>query len=170
MSIAKHKLRPVVVADGIGYVSINKNASKTALIDSEDVDKVSLYNWYYDGTHGYISCTQKTVGDIRYLHHLIMGKPPTGMVIDHINKNKLDNRKTNLRFATKRQNGLNANLSKRNPSGHVGVVWRKREKRWSAGISIGGINKHLGYFNDIKEAIKVREEAVLAYFKVKGNL
>ena len=76
--------------------------------------------------------------------------------IDHINGIRNDNRKENLRLATHAQNGQNGKISKRNTSGHPGVYWHSRDKRWTASIGVNGKLTNLGYYID-------KESAILAY-------
>lgn len=84
---------------------------------------------------------------------------PDGMVIDHINHNPSDNRIQNLRLATLSDNSKNMRLSEINKSGHHGVYFCKRRKKWAAQMKIDGVNRHLGYFSDIDEAIDKRKLA-----------
>lgn len=85
---------------------------------------------------------------------------PTGdrRLVDHKNGNALDNRKENLRVATKQQNNANRGLLINNKSGYKGVSWRQLSKRWCAFISVNNKSKFLGSF-------KIKEEAARAYDK-----
>ena len=76
---------------------------------------------------------------------------PTGD-IDHVNRDKLDNRIRNLRLATPSQNGANTAVKSRNTSGFKGVTWHKSCKKWQAAIKVAGKNIHLGLWDDPKEA------------------
>jgi len=79
--------------------------------------------------------------------------------IDHINRIRDDNCWTNLRTATRIQNSRNMGKSPRNKSGTTGVYWSKYHQKWTAQI----LKKHLGFFTDKDEAIKVRKAAELKY-------
>lgn len=81
----------------------------------------------------------------------ISGSWPTDE-IDHINGDKSDNRKDNLRAATHSENGRNKKISSRNTSGAKGVHWFDRTQKWSAHLNIGGRQTTLGYFDTIAEA------------------
>jgi len=81
---------------------IIKISNQDVLIDDEDFDKVSQYNWYI-AKHGYVRMTNRSK---TYLHHLIIGKK-SGLVVDHIDRNKLNNKKENLRHVTRAQNNAN---------------------------------------------------------------
>lgn len=92
--------------------------------------------------------------------------------IDHINSNPLDNRKSNLRIATPLQNAQNRVSKKNGTSQYLGVcsVKRKSGNKWMASIKVGGKNKHLGSFDDEKEAAIARDKATLEHFGIKGKL
>lgn len=131
------------------------------VIDTEDIHKVSGRRWFIK--EGKYLCTQPRFGGrLIRLHELIMGKK-TGFVIDHINGNRWDNRKKNLRYATKQQNNINARISKTNTSGHKGVSFNKKLQKWQAYINFNG-RIHLGFFEDKDEAIEVRTKAEDKYF------
>ena len=84
---------------------------------------------------------------------------------DHINGNRLDNRKQNLRTATRHQNAMNQGIAKNNTSGKTGVHWHSNINKWIANIGYGNKLVHLGYFDDYDEAVKERERAEIKYFK-----
>jgi hypothetical protein len=98
------------------------------------------------------------------LHRFILGEPAEGYVIDHINRDGLDNRVCNLRFATFSQNNMNKGVPKNNTSGCTGVGWHKTEGKWRARIKINGKSIELGHFVQKKDAIKARKQAEMKYF------
>tara|TARA_R110000824_G_scaffold396554_1_gene598108 strand:- start:1212 stop:1535 length:324 start_codon:yes stop_codon:yes gene_type:complete len=81
---------------------------------------------------------------------------PKGMQVDHINRNPLDNRKSNLRICTNAENSYNTGPQKNNTSGYKGVSWRKDAKKWTAYIGHAP-KSHLGYFDTPEEAAKARD-------------
>jgi len=97
-----------------------------------------------------------------YLHRLawyfMTGEMPTHQ-IDHINRDRADNRYTNLRELTNYENNLNKGLTKRNKTGTTGVHLVKRTGKYMASIQREGKNKHLGTFKTKEEAIKARQDA-----------
>ena len=98
---------------------------------------------------------------------------PVGIIIDHINRNGLDNRKANLRFATAAQNGWNCrrNVST-DSSKYKGVAWNKEVKKWRVILGYKGERKFLGYFEDEKTAAKAYDRAAENYhgeFAVLNN-
>ncbi len=128
--------------------------------DLEDYNKVIKYSWWTD-KDGYISTQHKGV-NIK-LHQLIM---PTidNLIVDHIDRNKLNYRKNNLRLVSIKENNFNKSLDKRNKSGVTGVFWSKRNSKWKAKI---GFNKqciHLGFFTNLNDAVLARLKAEIRYF------
>ncbi len=100
-------------------------------------------------------------GRINYqnvLAHRVAWKWMTGedaLVIDHDDRDGLNNKWNNLRNVNQGINCKNQKLYSNNTSGHVGVLWQKSSRKWKAQIS----HKVIGYFDDIESAIKAREEA-----------
>lgn len=91
----------------------------------------------------YITQYDKETGRTKSLHRIVWesvhGPIPSGMVIDHINGDKHDNRLENLRLCTTAQNLANAKLSSRNTSGIKGVSWNSKKSRWDAKIMADGV-------------------------------
>lgn len=83
---------------------VSKGLSYQTWISASDLEKVSKYRWYLTG-NGYAISWIK--GKRLRMHHLIIGKPPKDKETDHINRNRLDNRKENLRFVSRSVNGQN---------------------------------------------------------------
>lgn len=95
-----------------------------------------------------------------YLAHRVLFAMKTGdwpEYVDHINGNRADNSDTNLRQATKVENGCNAAMPHTNTSGHIGVSWNGRDKRWTAYITMHQKRKALGNFKTIDEAVECRK-------------
>lgn len=111
-------------------------------------------------THGYITVA---IDKRRcYAHRVIWimhnGDIPEGMVIDHINGEKDDNRLENLRCITKRDNHRHrAKLNKNNKSGHPNVFWDERNNQWKVSFNI-----QVGRFDDLDEAVIASEQAKAA--------
>jgi hypothetical protein len=94
---------------------------------------------------------------------LAYGRWPVGF-IDHINRNRSDNRLENLREATPQQNARNRSPGPLNPSGVPGVFWDKRRRRWVACIGLHGRSRHLGAFKILDDAIAVRIDAERTHY------
>lgn len=82
--------------------------------------------------------------NITILLHRFITNTAKGMVVDHINKNTLDNRKSNLRVVTQSQNAMNQKT--RDGQKYKGICFYHKLGKWMAGIKINGKRKHLGYF------------------------
>jgi hypothetical protein len=101
----------------------------------------------------------------RYFAHRLAYKMVHGIdpeCVDHINGDKLDNRISNLRNCTFKQNSANTKKSSRNTSGYKGVFWRKGKNRFVARIKIDGKTKCLGSFEKAEDAYRVYVEAFSA--------
>jgi len=139
-----------------------------AQIDIEDFQRVSQYNWT-QGKLGYVrTCIE---GVDTYLHRFIM-QPASNELVDHKNKNTLDNRKSNMRVATKSQNAMNSKTQSNNTSGCRGVYYaRDMWSYWVAYINVNGKKIQLIKTKDKNKAIKARKLAEEKYFgEYKNNL
>lgn len=147
---------------GNGTTELLTSKSETILIDSEDYDKVKDYCWSR-GAVGYAVARDSDIDAPSLMHRLIMN-PCKDEVVDHMNHNKLDNRKKNLRLCEQRHNARNTVTPSDNTSGHKGVYWNKEKRKWN--VKIGYENKSIdyGYFDSIEEAIKKRAEVEEFYF------
>lgn len=107
----------------------------------------------------------------RIIWMMKVGSIPEGMVIDHINHNKSDNRLSNLRLVAVETNNRNAPMRADNTSGVTGVNWNERAKKYQATISISGKRKSLGYFSSLHSAKAARKNAELevGYHKNHGS-
>jgi hypothetical protein len=83
-----------------------------------------------------------------------------GGEIDHINRDKTDNRISNLRVVNRRENILNRGMQKNNTSGHTGVYWRKESKKWTTSYTVSKKQIHIGYFVNVEEAVAARAAAL----------
>lgn len=143
---------------------LNGSRGGFAIIDDGDYELVSKRKWHMV-SRGYVKSNHYAGGgkanqmtETVSLHRFIM-HPPTGVVVDHVNGDKLDNRRSNLRLCSQKNNTRNAKLSKRNTSGYKGVFWASHANLWR--VRVG--NKHVGYFKNKIEGAK-------AYNKVAQEL
>lgn len=137
------------------------------LIDNEDSHLLTGLSLFID-SHGYVKARSKRNNSKRKtlsIHRIVMGLP-IGKQIDHINMDKLDNRKKNLRVCTNQQNCMNRAIFKNNTSGYKGVVQDKRKKieTWIAIIRVNYQRKALGSYLNKKEAALVYNKAAKKYF------
>lgn len=88
--------------------------------------------------------------------------PPS--LVDHADRDRLNDRWSNLRLANNSQNGINAKPPTNNTSGVTGVSWVKRNSRWLAYITVNYRRVYVGMFADIESAIAARRAAELHHF------
>lgn len=117
-----------------------------------------------DASTGYLNVNirKKKYHAHRIAWFLHCGEMPK-LQIDHIDHNKLNNKITNLREVTHRENSLNRGINKNNTSGTVGVIWCKRDSKWRVSIRVNYKKIHLGHFFIKEEAIKARRHAERIY-------
>jgi len=133
------------------------NNKGITFIDDEDYEWLNQYKWQLTDT-GYAKMALK--GKTKRMHRFIM-KEPDGLQIDHIDGNKLNNQKSNLRFATKSQNAMNSKNRINTTSKFKGVSkWRNK---WFVKIQLNKKQYYLGVFKDENEAAE-------AYNKVAKEL
>lgn len=94
---------------------------------------------------------------------------PKHLVIDHIDKNGLNNSKDNLRLVTESQNRANITKQSKN-SGYKGVHWGKKERKWKAQIGFQGVNYYLGCFDNILDAARKYDEYAIKFFGDHSSL
>lgn len=149
-------------------ITLTKN--KSALVDNEDFEWLNKINWQYCGGYAYHQARKKE--NRTNMHRLIAKhykiKIPPKFEMDHFNREKLDNRKKNLRVVSRSINQWNRGLNKNNKTGFIGVSFVQRYKKWQATIYVKGRNLNLGHFSNIKKAIIARKEAV-NHFRKEGG-
>lgn len=137
---------------------INYDEKARAIIDLDDVEKCKPYKWVIR-TDGYVST--KMDGKGIKLHRFI-ANTSKGMHTDHVNRNKLDNRKSNLRICTQSENNKNKNTYKNNLTGRRGV-----ELRWNkflVYLTYNGVKNYIGMFENFNDAVLARENAEIKYY------
>ena len=132
---------------------------KKVLIDDEDYQKINNHKWYVWGDYNTIYSNFD--GKTHILSRFLLNAPKDKMV-DHINRNRLDNRKSNLRFCNRSQN--NANSFSKNKNGYRGVYKYSHFPAYYAEIRVKKKKVYLGYFRDIKEAASAYNTAAKEYY------
>lgn len=143
---------------------IKSNPIAETKIDIEDIDKIKNFRWCKD-YNGYVKNS-----DQKYLHRVIMDE--SILFVDHINGDKLDNRKNNLRICSNADNLKNrVKLPSNNTSGILGVRYRADRNKWYAEIQCNRQRIRLGSYIDKEDAIKARLIAEYKYFgKYKSKI
>ena len=139
---------------GIGYT----NNDKIFFFDLEDYDKIKNYCWHI--VKGY--AVAKINGHTVSMHRMILDVSGEN-IVDHINHNTFDNRKSNLRICTNSDNSANTKISVKNTSGAKGVDLRSNGK-YTAYITKDNIRYWLGTYDTVKEASDVYDRKALEFF------
>lgn len=139
-----------------------------AVVDDEDADSLSGWKWSARtsrwGPYAVRAETEDGKNRYIYMHRVIVGAI-SGQVVDHINRNTLDNRKENLRICTTTQNAQNAKSHSDSVSPYKGVSPNsKKGKPWVSQICIRGKQTRLGVFNTQEEAARAYDAVAVAEF------
>lgn len=158
--------RPVFIPVGpsIAYVE-SPNGDMWSLIDRDCSEMAGMWNWKFNlkkstGTC-YVERTVRNGQKFGYvsLAQAVIGTPPDGMQVDHVNGVTTDNRRSNLRFATLSQQHQNQRINSANTSGMKGIHWMKCRGKWQVYINKNKRKIHLGLYSDIESALAARREA-----------
>ena len=145
---------------------IKLTKDRCAIVDDTDYNWLNQWKWLVD-SKGYAVRHEprqkdKTRGWI-YMHRLV-NNTPIGFETDHINRNKLDNRRKNLRTVTHQKNLWNLGLPKNNTSTVRGVTWASG--KWMVQIMLNKKSIYLGRYDSLNKAKEVREQAERSYHAI----
>ncbi len=136
------------------------------MVDDADFEWLSQRKWCVDRCQGGLYAARRTSenGKARKerMHRAILKAPP-GVIVDHINGNTLDNRRSNLRVCSHTENLQNM-TSRSGTSRFKGVGWHKARRKWAARIVVNGRHVYLGYFENERKAAEAYDAASLKYF------
>lgn len=136
---------------------------KYALVDDADYELLSQYKWHitklgYPMRNNYQGVVDgKPKNNPIYMHREIMDTP-AGMVTDHIDGDKLDNRRKNLQICTQGLNVAKRANQSNNTSGYRGVTYNKRREKWVVRFTFAGKEWFLGYHEDKATAAKAYDK------------
>ena len=143
---------------------------ETFLVSRQDFSLISNMTWRLKRKKHYIYALKSVKATIP-MHRIIMElklnrKLTRQESVDHINGNTLDNRRSNLRLASNKENARNSRKSAKNTTGYKGVykVFGSEEKPWKAAIYVNGKSVHLGCFANLTQAAKAYDQAAILYF------
>lgn len=148
---------PVTQPSDQSYKIIALTQGLFTKVDAADHPWLNQWNWFAR----WDSHTQSFYvvrGSGIYMHREILKLGP-GEKVDHWNHDTLDNRRKNLRKATRSQNGSNRRKQSNNTSGFIGVTWRKERRKWQTQICYKRVRTTIGYFKSKKEAAHAYDEA-----------
>jgi hypothetical protein len=140
-------VRPIRIEGDVAYVTLTRGYE--AIIDAADVPLVEGWNWHAvpEWSTFYARRTDYKNGKKTVQMHRVIINCPDGFEVDHINGDGLNNRRFNLRIATKSQNQSNRGPQVDNKSGIKGVYWCKSKLKWVAGIKLNKVRRALGVFD-----------------------
>lgn len=148
-------------------VEIELTKGYYALIDKEDYHLIVGSSWHY--CNGYAVSTPRLNENKKFMHRVILGLEDKTLVVDHINGNKLDNRRSNLRICTQSQNRRNTKYHTDSAVQYKGVCISKSGK-FKATIAVNYKQHHIGYFNTAMEAAKAYDYVAVKLHDEFANL
>ena len=140
------------------------------IIDVDDIERVKLFKWKFRKDTGYFQSRNPFNRKTVLLHRFICGADSFGgkCVVDHINRNKFDNRKSNLKITSFLFNNWNKGLDKRNKTGPTGVS-KTKYGTYRVSIGVNKRNIELGTPKTFEKAQRIRKDAEKEYWgKVTG--
>jgi hypothetical protein len=152
-------MKEILLSDGI----------HVALVDDEDSERISKYSWgaVKKGRTYYARREAGTVGKNRksfYMHRDVLNLSPGNGLVDHRNRNGLDNQKSNLRLSNKKLNAVNTEKRSGCSSKYKGVYFRKDRQKWSAYIEVNTKRIRLGTFETELQAATAYDVAAKRYY------
>ncbi|AYP68281.1 HNH endonuclease [Bacillus phage vB_BcoS-136] len=144
----------VVFDDYVEVILRDREGLETGrtIIDLEDLKKISKHTWSIN-IHGYARANKNN----KYIGmHKLITNTDKNEIVDHKDRNRLNNRKSNLRIVSSSDNAINKNIQSNNSSGVSGVSYYKSRDRWVAEIKYEGVKKWIGSFSSKEKAIKAR--------------
>lgn len=148
---------PEPPSEDIRYIALTRG--KFAIVDAADFEELSQYKWHAMEVKGKFYARRSVAGGGAVLMHRQIMQPGPGMLVDHINGNGVDNRRSNMRECTPQQNGCNGRP--REGSSQFKGVSRHGDK-WAAQIMYCGEAFRLGLFDDEVAAAKARDAKAFA--------
>ena len=153
---------------GYTYRKIYLDEGKWTILDQQDYYRLGNFKWHVTGTNSRFYAVRSIKVDNThttrmYLHREIMNAPK-GLVVDHKDGNSFDNRRANLRLATRSQNSCNKRKRANTSSRFIGVYWDKAKRKWVARIKYQGKSRMLGNFVNEIDAAKAYDAAANKYF------
>lgn len=156
---------------GYGYKEIPLTRGNWAKVDESDYEELSKYTWHCS-SDGYanraVAIAGKSAKQIGMHRHIM--QPAKGMYVDHINGDKADNRRSNLRIVTNSQNSMNRKPRITTTSQCKGVSYHKRDKTWRANICLDQKKIYIGCYKTEVEAAEAYNIKAIELFGKHARL
>lgn len=138
-------------------IYLKGKTNQVAIVDNDDYPGLSQYKWYNNKGYAIRITSRKDGHKVIKMHREIMGALDTTIPIDHIDRNKLNNQKSNLRLCTASQNAINTGLNRNNTSGTKGVYWHRNRQKWQVFVKRNNKVIYIGLYADKQHAICARQ-------------
>lgn len=139
----------------------------SAIVSPEDYGRLSAFKWCASVKRaGGVYGVSGGRANRQSLHHAVIGKPPEGLVVDHINGNTLDNRRENLRFVTNAENVRNFTRPPRASTGHRNVYVHK--SGFTVRVTRQGVRHRGGWHKSLEAAVAARDSLITAVKALEG--
>jgi len=149
---------------GITFRKIKLAKGVYTLVDPEDYERLSAYDWYLYEVSKWTCYAARFEGKkIVYMHREIT-KAPAGKVVHHKDSNGLNNTKSNLEIITLAENNMHCRKRRRPTSSkYKGICFSRSRRKWQGQIAYNGTHKFLGYFENEEDAARAYDEAAKIY-------
>lgn len=154
------RVRKVYFDGDVAHISLAGGHPAT-IVDADAGAAVFARNWYLHSGK-YAASGPRT--SVRVFLHRLLLQVPEGMFVDHINGDKLDNRRCNLRAATAHQNARNRANHQKTSSRFKGVYFHKHTRKWKGTIHVDGKHSHLGLFANEEDAARAYDAAARQHY------
>ncbi len=138
----------------------NYSGSNFGNVRNDKTDKLLTQSVSTTGYY-YVDLSKSNKAKNHQIHRLMaiafIPNPENKECVDHIDNNPLNNNLENLRWASLSENSKNRKINQNSTTGVKGVMWLQKRKKWKAHIKIDGKSKHLGYFDNLEDAKKARQ-------------
>ena len=155
--------------------TIELSQGQQAIVDDADYESLSQWKWharwspagrtYYAARNTWKDGKRTVV----QMHRAVLGIGDPEIQVDHRNHHTTDNRRENLRIATRSQNQANRRKQKGSSLIHKGISWDKQNRKWRANIQVNGKRKYIGRFTNELDAAQAYRQAASKYFGEFAN-
>lgn len=173
MPDARREPRPAIIDGDVALIPLGVDAKHGFAVVDKDLSWLAgKYKWTLDSRKRYAvtgtyEVAGKRIGNV-YLHRVVVGIDAGG-IVDHICRDTLDNRRSNLRIVDNRINQLNT-AHRGGTSQYRGVCWAIRQKKWVAHLKNNSKTKHLGYYINEIDAAKAYNKGAVEFFGEHATL